>query len=171
MRSVDGFGAESISVVVIRIWLWIRTWIIFWAEGVGRRRVRLLYTSVRIRLPVVIRVRSVIRSVCLRDTFWAIPSYGCRSALHFISCVFRSYCDFGWIRCYPIILIAIKGWLFMFTLPCSSVQNIKFNDNFRVWLHSRGVIGMSGIGWSDVSWCSLIRWSSCVLLVPILRTK
>ena len=37
--------------------------------------------------------------------------------------------------------------------------------------HSRGVIGMSGIGWRGVNCRSFIRRRICVLLVPISRTK
>ena len=132
MRSIDGCGRESISVVVITIWLWILTSNIFWAVGVGRRRVGLLYSSIRIRLHVVIRIRFVIRSVW--DNFWGILSQGYRSALPFINCYLRSYCGFGQNTCYQIIVIAIKYWLVIFTLPCSGVQIIMFNDIFRVWL-------------------------------------
>ena len=45
---------------------------------------------------------------------------------------FRSYCDFGWTGCYQIIVIAIKDWLLIFTLPLSGVQIFVFNDNFWV---------------------------------------
>ena len=121
MRSVDGYGTGSISVIFITVWLWKMTQIIFWAAAVGGRRVSLLYNSIRIRLHVVIRVRSVIRSACSGDNFWGIVSYGSRSAPHFISSIFRSDCDLGWIRCCQITAIVIKYWLVIFTLPCSSI--------------------------------------------------
>ena len=60
-------------------------------------------------------------------------SHDSRDFPHFISCYLRSCCDFGWIRCYQIVVIAIKDWLLIFTLPCSGVQITVFNDNFRVW--------------------------------------
>ena len=36
---------------------------------------------------------------------------------------------------------------------------------------SRAVTGISGMGWRGLNSRSLTRWSICVLLVPILRTK
>ena len=95
MRSVYSSGLDSISVIVFSIWLWIKAQIIFCAAVVGRRRVRLLYARIQIRLHVKIRICSVTRYVCLREKFWGIPSYNFRSATHFISCFFGLWCDFG----------------------------------------------------------------------------
>ena len=94
-RFLDGCGTKLISVVVITIWFWVMTYVVFWAAGVGRRWVMLLYTGIRTTLHVVIRVHSVIRSVWLRNCFWGIFWYGSRSVPHFISCLFWSYCNFG----------------------------------------------------------------------------
>ena len=166
MHFVHGSETESISVVFITIWLWIMTWIIFWATGMCRRRVGLLYIRIRIRLHVVIRVRSVIRSICVSDNFWGILYYGYRSAPHFISCFFRSYCDFGWVRCYQIIAISIKDWLVIFTLPCCGVQIRVFKDNFRVWLPFTWCDWYMRYGLADLHWRSIIRWNTCIFLVP-----
>ena len=131
MGSVDHSGAESITVIVIAIWLRIMANIIFWVAGVPGRRVRLLYARIYIRLHVVIRIRFVTQSVCLGEVFEE-PSYGSRSGNHLISCPFRSYCNFGWFGCYQVIVIAIRDWLLVFTLPWSCVQTILFKDKFWV---------------------------------------
>ena len=114
--------------------------------GVSRRRVRLLYASIRIRLHIVIRIRSVIRSVCQRDNFCGILSYGSsRSAPLLIGCFLRSYCDFWWNRCYQIFVIAVNYWLLIFTLPCSGVRIIMF-------------IGTSGLVAIHVVWFVFLIW-------------
>ena len=119
IRRFPGYICRTvlISAVVITIWLRIMTQIVFRAAGVGRHGVKLLYTRIHIGLCVTIYVSSVVRFVWLRNNFWGISWYDSRSVPQFVSCLFRSYCNLGWIGCCQIIVITVKYWLVIFTFP------------------------------------------------------
>ena len=122
MRSVDCCLPESIPVVFILIWLWVMAQKVFWAAGVGRHRVKLLYiiyTIIRIRLSDACPFRHMtyVAEEYFGGTFW----YSSRNFPHFVSCLLVSYCNFGSTRYYQSVVIGVKFWLIIFTLPCSGV--------------------------------------------------
>ena len=132
------------------------THITFWAAGFGRRRVKLLYARIRIKLYVVIRIRFVTRSVCPGKFSGEISRMVPGVVLVSSAATSDRTVSSGELGVTGLLQSLLKidfSYSRSHYLAYKSFIMITSGSGF----HSRGVICISGIGWRVVTWDILIR--------------
>ena len=110
-----------ISVVVIAIWLWVMTQVVFGAAGVARTISRLFRACPHIWFHMCIRICYVANFVCWGKNFWGTLVCGSLRVPHFLRLKIRLHWNFSLVGWHRIIVLSVENWLLEIILPRSRI--------------------------------------------------